>query len=137
VIRSLAHFRHIDGEVAENMVKTVIKGASDFQLQNLIEMTYQLTDGLYINNQTLLEITKNRILELLNEGRLDDLAVLLKPTHCGMVLVSFAECDNFDVDLFYAMEHILIQRIGEASGPELVKIFEAHSFWAQKVFKVA
>jgi len=108
---------------------------------------------LDIHNPTLLSISREKIVRILDAGQLaedQDNQIMspdqevkpliekqqeqLKPVGCAQFMTAFVRGEMFkEVALFERLEARFIERIDEAGGPTLVTMFQAHGAWAAHV----
>jgi hypothetical protein len=152
-IRSFAHFKYLNYDCVELLLKQSIEKVTDFNLQTLAVVVNSFSE-LNVANPTLLGITKAIILEKIDEKNIN--LVLqqqmeegkepmhpkkfspnksyVKPVDCAMLLSAFVKAEMFEeVELFESLEAAFLSRIEEASGVCLATIFNAHQTWAAHV----
>jgi ribosomal protein L25 (general stress protein Ctc) len=71
-MRAFAHFKYINYEAMESLIKVSIKHAQEYKLQSLAVITNSLAQ-LDIQNGTYFSIIKNILLKDYHEDKLDDL----------------------------------------------------------------
>jgi len=145
-IRSFAHFKYLNYDCVELLLKQSIEKVTDFNLQTLAVVVNSFSE-LNVANPTLLGITKAIILEKIDEKNINLMLqqqmeegqelmhpkkfspnkTILKPVDCAMLLSAFVKAEMFEeIELFESLEAAFLSRIDEASGVCLATIFNAH-----------
>lgn len=136
-VRSFAHFKHMDYDVLEVLLKQSIRRADTFKLQTLSVILNSFAE-LDIQNPTLLAISKQILLSKIDgkAENADGMALIgkdrpgLAPIDASLFMAAFSKAEFFnDPALQESLISCFLERIREADGPTTVTLLNAYAIW--------